>query len=145
MAQAKRTKDPLFEQGLKVRKAVLTAEYVDRQFATASEWSEPMQHLATQAWGLTWARPGLPHKTRSMLNLAFLVALDKPEELELHATAALRNGVAPEEIMEVLIQSAIYCGFPAALKGTRVVRQAIERWQSGEGAKASGKRSKSRR
>ena len=109
-------------------------------YPLASDWSEPMQHLATQAWGLTWARPGLPHKTRSMLNLAFLVALDKPEELELHTTAALRNGVTPEEIMEVLIQAAIYCGFPAALKGTRTARQAIEHWQSGEGARTQAKK-----
>ena len=126
--------DELFERGLKVRKQVLTAEYVDRQFASASEWSAPMQHLATQAWGLTWARPGLPHKTRSMLNIAFLVALDKPEELELHVTAALRNGVTPEEVMEILIQSAVYCGFPAALRGTRIARQALERWQANKGA-----------
>jgi 4-carboxymuconolactone decarboxylase len=146
MPKAKRKKnDEIFEQGLKVRKQVLTDEYVDRQFALASEWSEPMQHLATQAWGLTWARPGLPHKQRSMLNIAFLVALDKPEELELHVTAALRNGVTPEEVMEVLIQSAIYCGFPAALKGTRTARAAIERWQSGEGATKSGKRAKGKR
>ena len=145
MAKDKRKKnDEVYEQGLKVRKQVLTAEYVDRQFASASEWSAPMQRLATQAWGLTWARPGLPHKQRSMLNLAFLVALDKPEELELHTTAALRNGVTPEEIMEVLIQSAIYCGFPAALKGTRTARAAIERWES-EAGKKSGKRAKGKR
>jgi 4-carboxymuconolactone decarboxylase len=144
-AKRKQNKDALFEEGLKVRKKVLTAEYVDRQFASASEWSAPMQHLATQAWGLTWARPGLPHRTRSMLNIAFLVALDKPGELELHTTAALRNGVTPEEIMEILVQSAIYCGFPAALSGTRVVRQALERWQSGEGAKTAGKKSRSKR
>lgn len=137
MAQKKRQSktDPLFERGLKVRKQVLTAEYVDRQFSSASDWSAEMQHLATQAWGLTWARPGLPHKSRSMLNIAFLVALDKPEELELHTTAALRNGVTPDEIMEILVQAAIYCGFPAALKGTRVVRHALERWEGGEGAK----------
>ena len=127
-------KDDLFERGLEVRKKVLTAEYVERQFASASEFSAPMQHLATQAWGLTWARPGLPHRTRSMLNIAFLVALDKPGELELHVTAALRNGVTPEEIMEILIQSAVYCGFPAALRGTRIARQALERWQATEGA-----------
>jgi 4-carboxymuconolactone decarboxylase len=137
--------DELFERGLKVRKQVLTAEYVDRQFASASEWSAPMQHLATQAWGLTWARPGLPHKTRSMLNIAFLVALDKPGELELHVTAALRNGVTPEEIIEILVQSAVYCGFPAALSGTRVARQALERWQSGEGAKSPKKKGRSKR
>jgi 4-carboxymuconolactone decarboxylase len=145
MAKTKKAtkKDDLFKQGLKVRKKVLTAEYVDKQFASASEFSAPMQHLATQAWGLTWARPGLPHRTRSMLNIAFLVALDNPGELELHVTAALRNGVTPEEIMEILIQSAVYCGFPAALSGTRIARQALERWQANEGA-GTGKR-KSRR
>ena len=127
-------RDELFEQGLKVRKKVLTAEYVDKQFAAASAFTAPMQHLATQAWGLTWARPGLPHRTRSMLNIAFLVALDKPGELELHVTAALRNGVTQDEIIEILIQSAIYCGVPAALSGTRIARQAIERWQASEGA-----------
>ena len=136
-AKRKQQGDAIFERGLRVRKQVLTPAYVNKQFALASDWSEPMQHLATQAWGLTWARPGLPHKTRSMLNLAFLVALDKPEELELHATAALRNGVTPEELMEILIQSAIYCGVPAALRGTRIVRQALERWQATEGAGAS--------
>ena len=132
-------KDDLYERGLKVRKKVLTAEYVDRQFASASGFTAPMQYLATQAWGLTWARPGLPHRTRSMLNIAFLVALDKPGELELHVTAALRNGVTPDEVMEILIQSAIYCGVPAALSGTRVARQALERWQANEGA-ATAKR-----
>jgi 4-carboxymuconolactone decarboxylase len=142
---AARKRDNLFEEGLKVRKKVLTAQYVDRQFASASGFSAPMQHLATQAWGLTWARSGLPHRTRSMLNIAFLVALDKPEELELHVTAALRNGVTADEVMEILIQSAIYCGFPAALRGTRIARQALERWESGEGAQARAKRTRSRR
>ena len=133
-------KDDLYERGLKVRKKVLTAEYVDRQFASASDFTAPMQHLATQAWGLTWARPGLPHRTRSMLNIAFLVALDKPGELELHVTAALRNGVTPDEIMEILIQSAIYCGVPAALSGTRIARQALERWQANDGTAKPGRR-----
>jgi 4-carboxymuconolactone decarboxylase len=65
-----------------------------------------------------------------MLNIAFLIALDKPEELELHVQAALRNGVTPVEIQEILIQSAVYCGFPAALRGTRIARQALERYES---------------
>jgi len=137
-------KDDLFEAGLKVRKQVLTAEYVDRQFAGASEFTLPIQEMATRAWGLTWARPGLPHKTRSMLNIAFLIALDKPEELELHVTAGLRNGLTADEILEIVIQSAVYCGFPAALKGTRIVRAALERWQAGEGA-AKGKNAKGRK
>jgi 4-carboxymuconolactone decarboxylase len=127
-------KDQLFVDGLKVRKQVLTAEYVDKQFAGASEFTLPIQEAATRAWGLTWARPGLPHKTRSMLNIAFLIALDKPEELDTHVTAGLRNGLTPDEILEIVIQSAVYCGFPAALKGTRTVRAALERWQAGEGA-----------
>ena len=133
MAARKTRKDPLYEEGLKVRKKVLTAQYVDRQFASASTFTRPMQEMATRAWGLTWARPGLPHRTRSMLNIAFLVALDKPEELELHVEAALRNGVTRDEIMEILMQSAVYCGFPAALRGTRIARQAVERWETGEG------------
>ena len=139
-------KDSLYEEGLKVRKKVLTAEYVDRQFAGASEFTRPMQEMATRAWGLTWARPGLPHKTRSMLNIAFLVALDKPDELELHVKAALRNGVTQDEVLEILIQSAVYCGFPAALSGTRIARKAIEDYGGNAGAKAPAKkRAKSRR
>ena len=144
--KAKRTKhDDLYEDGLKVRKQVLTAEYVDRQFASASAFTLPMQEMATRAWGLVWARPGLAHKQRSMLNIAFLIALDKPEELELHVEAALRNGATPEEIQEILMQAAVYCGFPAALRGTRIARQALERWQGGEGAAKGGKRKKGRR
>ena len=140
----KARKDELFEAGLKVRKKVLTAEYVDRQFATASDFTLPIQEMATRAWGLTWARPGLDHKTRSMLNIAFLIALDKPEELELHITAALRNGVTPAEVQEIIIQSAVYCGFPAALKGTRTARQALERYQAATYSATRRKRAKGR-
>ena len=138
-------KDDLYEEGLKVRKQVLTAEYVDRQFASASDFTLPMQEMATRAWGLVWARPGLAHKQRSMLNIAFLIALDKPDELELHVEAALRNGVTPEEIQEILMQAAVYCGFPAALSGTRIARKALERWQGGEGAAKGARRAKGRR
>jgi 4-carboxymuconolactone decarboxylase len=84
----------------------------------------PIQELATKAaWGMVWARPGLPRKVRSMLNIAMLVALGKPEELELHLHGAIRNGVTRREISEVLLQTAIYCGFPAALGGFRVARE----------------------
>jgi 4-carboxymuconolactone decarboxylase len=141
----RRKKDDLYESGLKVRKQVLTAEYVERQFASASEFTRPMQEMATRAWGLVWTRPGLPHKMRSMLNIAFLIALDKPEELELHVEAALRNGVTPEEIQEILMQAAVYCGFPAALRGTRIARQGLERYESTAGPKSAAKRSKARR
>ena len=145
MAAARRNKDSLYEEGLKVRKKVLTAEYVDRQFASASEFTRPMQEMATRAWGLVWARPGLKHRDRSMLNIAFLIALDKPEELELHVEAALRNGVTRDEIMEILMQAAVYCGFPAALRGTRIARQALERWDSrGENARAGQRKAGSK-
>src|SRR5688572_21738362 len=136
----RRKKDDLYESGLKVRKQVLTAEYVERQFASASEFTRPMQEMATRAWGLVWTRPGLPHKMRSMLNIAFLIALDKPEELELHVEAALRNGVTPGEIQEILMQAAVYCGFPAALRGTRIARQALERYESTRTGMAPPKR-----
>jgi 4-carboxymuconolactone decarboxylase len=117
-------KDRLFEKGLKLRKQVLGAAYVDRQLKNADAFSMPMQELATKsAWGLVWARPGLPRKVRSMLNIAMLVALGKAEELELHLDGAIRNGVTKKEIGEILLHSAIYCGYPAALGGFRVARE----------------------
>src|SRR5882672_9013198 len=108
-------RDKLFEKGLKLRKQVLGAGYVERQLATKS------------AWGMVWARPGLPRKVRSMLNIAMLVALGKAEELELHLDGAIRNGVTKKEIGEILLHSAIYCGYPAALGGFRVAREYFAR------------------
>ena len=117
-------KDKLFERGLKLRKQVLGAEYVERQLRNADAFTMPMQELATKsAWGMVWARPGLPRKVRSMLNIAMLVALGKAEELELHLDGAIRNGVTKKEIGEVLLHSAIYCGYPAALGGFRTARE----------------------
>ena len=117
-------RDKLFEQGLKLRKQVLGAEYVERQLKNADELTMPMQTLATKsAWGMVWARPGLPRRIRSMLNIAMLVALGKAEELELHLDGAIRNGVTKKEIGEILLHSAIYCGYPAALGGFRTARQ----------------------
>ena len=117
-------KDKLFEKGLKLRKQVLGAAYVERQLANADAFSMPMQKLATKsAWGMVWARPGLPRKVRSMLNIAMLVALGKAEELELHLDGATRNGLTKKEIGEVLLHTAIYCGFPAALGGFRTARE----------------------
>lgn len=117
-------KDKLFEKGLKLRKQVLGKSYVERQLANADAFSMPMQELATKsAWGMVWARPGLPRKVRSMLNIAMLVALGKAEELELHLDGAIRNGVTKKEIGEILLHSAIYCGYPAALGGFRTARE----------------------
>src|SRR5262245_20004747 len=121
-------KDKLFEKGLKLRKQVLGAAYVEKQLRNADAFSMPMQELATKsAWGMVWARPGLPRKVRSMLNIAMLVALGKAEELELHLDGAIRNGVTKKEIGEVLLQTAIYCGYPAALGGFRVAREYFAR------------------
>jgi len=117
-------RDRLFEQGLKLRRQVLGAQYVERQLKNADELTMPMQELATKvAWGMVWTRPGLPRKVRSMLNIAMLVALGKAEELELHLAGAIKNGVTKKEIGEILLHSAIYCGFPAALGGFRTARE----------------------
>jgi 4-carboxymuconolactone decarboxylase len=104
-----------YEQGMKVRRAVLGDAHVDRSLKNRNSFNEPFQDLITRyAWGEIWSRPGLSRQTRSMLTLAMTVALNRPDELRLHLRAALTNGVSREEIQEVLLQSAIYCGVPAA-------------------------------
>ena len=114
----------MFEKGLKMRRAVLGAEYVDKSIASADDFNMPMQELVTSyCWGEIWNRPGLPPKTRSLLNLAMLTALNRPHELKLHVRGALNNGVSLEEIMEVFLQTAIYCGVPAAIDAFRNARE----------------------
>lgn len=104
-----------YEQGMRVRRAVLGDAHVDATLRNRNEFNEAFQDLITRyAWGEIWARPGLPEETRSMLTLAIMVALNRDEELRLHLRAALNNGVTREQIQEVLLQTAIYCGVPAA-------------------------------
>jgi len=104
-----------YEQGLKVRRAVLGDKHVDAALEKRDEFTAEFQELITRyAWGEIWARPGLPQQTRSLLTLAMMVALNRGEEFKLHLRAAIRNGVPRQEIKEVLLQSAIYCGVPAA-------------------------------
>jgi 4-carboxymuconolactone decarboxylase len=104
-----------YEEGLKTRRAVLGDAHVDRSLKNRTKFNEPFQDLLTRcAWGEIWSRPGLPRKTRSLLTLSMLVALNRNEEFRLHVKAALSIGVTREEIQEVLLQSAIYCGVPAA-------------------------------
>lgn len=104
-----------YDQGMKVRRAVLGDAHVDRSLQKRTPFNEPFQDLLTRyAWGEIWSRPGLSRQVRSMLTLAMMVALNRPEELRLHLRAALTNGVSRDEIREVLLQSAIYCGVPAA-------------------------------
>jgi 4-carboxymuconolactone decarboxylase len=107
----------LFESGLKTRREVLGAEYVDSSLADADDFMMAFQHVTTEwAWGYTWNRPGLDRRTRSLLTLAMLTALGRPDELRLHVRGALTNGVTAEEIKEVLIHATAYCGIPAGLE-----------------------------
>jgi 4-carboxymuconolactone decarboxylase len=113
-----------FEAGLTVRKAVLGAEYVEKSLRSADSFTQEMQELVTEyCWGEIWTRPGLDRRTRSFLNLAMLTALNRPHEIKLHVLGALNNGVTRDEIKEVFLQSAIYCGVPAALDAQRVAKE----------------------
>jgi 4-carboxymuconolactone decarboxylase len=122
----------LFREGLSIRREVLGDAYVDKALAGADDFNRPLQELVTEyCWGAVWGRPGLPRKTRSLLNLAMLSALNRPHEIEAHTRGALRNGCTPAEISEVLLQAAIYCGVPAAVDSFRVARAVLAE----EGAK----------
>jgi len=119
-----------YEDGLAVRREVLGADYVDRAIADADTLTRPLQELITEyCWGAVWTRSGLPRKTRSLINVAMLTALNRPHEVRLHLRGALRNGCTKEEIMEVLLQSAIYCGVPAAIDSVRIAREVFEEEQ----------------
>ena len=124
-----------FEQGLEIRKEVLGAEHVERSLAAAEDFSRPFQELITEyCWGAVWDRPGLSRKTRSLLNIAMLTALNREEEFKLHVRAAFRNGVTREEIREVLLQAAIYCGVPAANSAFKQAREVFAQMAREKGA-----------
>jgi 4-carboxymuconolactone decarboxylase len=126
--------DELFKKGLEIRKSVLGAEFVEKSLAAADDFNMPMQRLTTEyCWGAVWGREeGLPKKTRSMLNLAMLSALNRPHELKMHIGGALRNGLTKAEIREVLLQVAIYCGIPAGVDAFRVAKEAIAEFEKNE-------------
>lgn len=116
-----------FEDGLAIRKEVLGAAHVERSLANVSEFSRPMQELVTEyCWGAVWSREGLDRKTRSMLNLAMLTALNRGHELSVHVKGAITNGCTPEEIQEILMQTAIYVGVPAALESFRIAEATLK-------------------
>jgi 4-carboxymuconolactone decarboxylase len=119
--------DELFNKGLEIRKSVLGKEFVEKSIAAADDFNMPMQRLTTEyCWGAVWGREeGLPKKTRSMLNLAMLCALNRPHELKMHIGGAIRNGVSRDEIREVLLQVAIYCGIPAGVDAFRVAKETL--------------------
>jgi 4-carboxymuconolactone decarboxylase len=113
-----------YERGLAIRKEVLGAEHVERSLASADDFSRPYQEAITEyCWGAIWNRPGLDRRTRSLLNLAMLTALNREDEFRLHVRAAFRNGVTKDEICEVLLQAMIYCGVPAANSAFKQARE----------------------
>ena len=116
-----------FNKGLEVRRKVLGTDYVDGSLAKADDFMMAFQNITTEwCWGYAWTRPGLEHKTRSMLNLAILTALGKPAELKLHVKGALANGVTVDEIKEILLHATVYCGIPAGLDAFKAAHEVLK-------------------
>lgn len=119
--------DETYDEGMKVRREVLGDEHVDRAVANTTEFTEAFQDFITRyAWGSVWTRDGLDRKTRSCITLAVLTALGRENEIAIHVRAALRNGLTPEEISEVLLHTAVYAGVPAANAAFAVAKPIIE-------------------
>jgi 4-carboxymuconolactone decarboxylase len=115
------------EEGMRTRREVLGDEHVDRATDDATEFTKEFQDFITRyAWGEIWTRPGLDRRTRSAITLTALIALGHDDELKLHLRAALRNGMTPDEIKEVLLQSAIYCGVPAANTAFKIAQGVLD-------------------
>jgi len=117
---------PLYDTGLAIRKEVIGTAYVEKALANADDFSRPLQDMVTEyCWGNIWGRPGLDRKTRSLLNIAMLSALNRGHELKLHVRGALTNGATREEIREVILQVGVYCGVPVALETSRIAQEAF--------------------
>lgn len=122
-----------YEKGLEIRSAVLGKEYVQKSISSADDFNRPMQELVTEyCWGEVWGREGLDRKSRSILNLGMLSALGRTHELELHIRGALNNGMTRDEICEVFLQVAIYCGVPAAVESFRAGRKVFAEIDAGK-------------
>src|ERR1700693_1947528 len=116
-----------FKEGLAARREVLGAEYVDSSLAKANDFMMSFQHITTEwCWGYAWNRPGLDRKTRSMLNLAMLMALNRAPEIKLHTRGAIANGVSVDEIKEVLLHATVYCGIPAGLDAFKAANEVLK-------------------
>jgi 4-carboxymuconolactone decarboxylase len=127
MTMDNRSHDERARDGLKTRREVLGAEYVDKAMAAVDDFNREFAELLnTYCWNDIWNRPGLDRKTRSMLNLAMLTALNRGPELKLHVNGALNNGLSKEQIREVFLQAAIYCGVPAAVEAFRAAREVFK-------------------
>ena len=120
-----------YDKGMTVRRAVLGDAHVDRAMSRVSPFNSEFQELITRyAWGEVWTRPGLPRHTRSLLTLAMMVALNRPDEFKLHVRAAFANGVTRDDIKEVLLQAAIYCGVPAANASFHMAEEVFAQMES---------------
>ena len=116
-----------YDDGMEVRREVLGSEHVDRATESATDFTRDFQQLITEyAWGTVWTRPGLDRRSRSLITLTALVARGHHEELALHVRAALTNGLTVDEIKETLLQTAIYCGVPAANTAFRIAQDVLE-------------------
>ncbi|MCO5089560.1 4-carboxymuconolactone decarboxylase [Bosea sp. (in: a-proteobacteria)] len=116
----------MFEKGMKIRRATLGDAYVDKALTQVDDFTKDLQELVTTyCWGEIWGREGLPPKTRSMINLAMISALNRPHELALHVRGAINNGLSRDEIKEVLLQAGIYCGVPAMVDSFRIAREVL--------------------
>jgi 4-carboxymuconolactone decarboxylase len=114
----------MYEKGLKIRREVLGADFVDKTIASADDFNKDFQRLVTQyCWGEAWGRPGLDKRTRSIINLAMISALNRPHEVKTHVKGALTNGLTKEDIREVFFQVAIYCGIPAGVDSFRAAKE----------------------
>ncbi|WP_032408325.1 carboxymuconolactone decarboxylase family protein [Rhodococcoides fascians] len=121
-----RTRKETYEDGLAMRKSVLGSAHVEKSLSNVTEFSRPIQELVTEyCWGAVWTREGLEKKTRSLLNIAMLTALNRSHELSVHVRGAITNGCTEEEIQEVLLQAAIYIGVPAALESFRIAESTL--------------------
>ena len=120
-------KSAVYNQGMEVRRAVLGDAYVDAALAGVDELTEPLQDLVTEfCWGAVWTRDGLERKTRSLINIAMLSALNRPNEVEIHLRGALNNGCTAEEIREVILQISVYCGVPAAIDTMKIAKRILK-------------------
>lgn len=126
-------KSDLFKAGLQVRYDVLGPDYVNASLGRANDFNAAFQQMATEvAWGMCWTRPGLERKTRSIINIAMLAALNRAAELRLHLRGALTNGVSKDEIKEVLLQVAGYCGIPAGVESFRIATEVMNEWDEAQ-------------
>ena len=124
---SKKSDSDLFKQGLAVRSEVLGADYVKKSLENADEFMMAFQNITTEmCWGYAWTRPGLDRRTRSIVNLAMLTALSKPNELKLHVKGALTNGLSVEEIKEILLHATVYCGIPAGLEAFKAAHEVLK-------------------